>query len=53
MLITGNNYGYFIPSVTFIGVGAIKYAPEKIKALGSKKALIVTDKGIEIGRAHV
>ena len=46
MLITGNNYGYFIPSVTFIGVGAIKHAPEKIKALGSKKALVVTDKGI-------
>lgn len=46
MLITGNNYGYFIPSVTQIGVGAVKVAGEKIKALGGTKPLIVTDKGI-------
>jgi len=46
MLITGNNYGYFIPSVTQIGVGAVKIAGEKIKALGGTKPLIVTDKGI-------
>jgi alcohol dehydrogenase len=46
MLITGNNYGFFIPSVTQIGVGAVKMCGEKIKALGGTKPLIVTDKGI-------
>jgi alcohol dehydrogenase len=39
-------YGYFIPSVTLIGIGAAKQIPEKIKALGGSKPLIVTDKGI-------
>ncbi len=39
-------YGFFIPSVTLIGIGAAKQIPEKIKALGGEKPLIVTDKGI-------
>jgi alcohol dehydrogenase len=39
-------YGYFIPSVTLIGIGAHKQIPEKIAALGGSKPLIVTDKGI-------
>ena len=39
-------YGYFIPSVTLIGIGAAKEIPAKIKALGGTKPLIVTDKGI-------
>jgi len=39
-------YGYFIPSVTLIGIGASKQIPDKIKALGGSKPLIVTDKGI-------
>ena len=39
-------YGYFIPSVTLIGIGAAKQIPEKIQALGGSKPLIVTDKGI-------
>ncbi|MDR3088404.1 MAG: iron-containing alcohol dehydrogenase [Desulfobulbaceae bacterium] len=39
-------YGYFIPSVTLIGIGAAKQIPEKIRALGASKPLIVTDKGI-------
>ncbi|PIE57362.1 MAG: L-threonine dehydrogenase [Desulfobulbus propionicus] len=39
-------YGYFIPSVTLIGIGAAKEIPAKIQALGGKKPLIVTDKGI-------
>jgi alcohol dehydrogenase len=38
--------GYFIPSVTLIGIGAAKEIPAKIKALGGTKPLIVTDKGI-------
>ena len=39
-------FGYFIPSVTLIGIGAAKEIPGKIKALGGTKPLIVTDKGI-------
>jgi alcohol dehydrogenase len=39
-------YGFFIPSVTLIGIGASKQIPEKIKALGGSKPLIVTDGGI-------
>ena len=39
-------YGYFIPSVTLIGIGASKEIPAKIKALGGEKPLIVADKGI-------
>ena len=39
-------YGFFIPSVTLIGIGASKQIPEKIKALGGSKPLVVTDKGI-------
>ena len=39
-------FGFFIPSVTLIGIGAHKEIPGKIKALGGKKPLLVTDKGI-------
>ena len=39
-------YGFFIPSVTLIGIGASKLIPEKIKALGGSKPLVVTDKGV-------
>lgn len=39
-------YGFFIPRVTLIGIGASKAIPEKIKALGGTKPLIVTDMGI-------
>jgi len=39
-------YGFFIPSVTLIGVGASQAIPEKIKALGGSKPLLVTDQGI-------
>ncbi|PID72697.1 MAG: L-threonine dehydrogenase, partial [Desulfobulbus propionicus] len=39
-------YGYFIPSVTLIGIGAAKQIPAKIADLGGSKPLIVTDKGI-------
>jgi len=46
MAIREEVYGYFIPSVTLIGIGAAKQIPEKIKALGGSKPLIVTDKGI-------
>jgi alcohol dehydrogenase len=46
MAIREEVYGYFIPSVTLIGIGAAKEIPAKIKALGGSKPLIVTDKGI-------
>jgi alcohol dehydrogenase len=46
MAIVEQVYGYFIPSVTLIGIGAAKEIPAKIKALGGSKPLIVTDKGI-------
>ncbi len=39
-------FGFFIPSVTLMGIGAHKEIPAKIRALGSKKPLLVTDKGI-------
>lgn len=39
-------FGYFIPSVTLIGIGAHKEIPAKIRALGGTKPLIVSDKGI-------
>ncbi|MBI9112928.1 iron-containing alcohol dehydrogenase [Maridesulfovibrio ferrireducens] len=39
-------YGFFIPSVTLIGIGAHKEIPARIRSLGGKKPLLVTDKGI-------
>ncbi|OGW42412.1 MAG: L-threonine dehydrogenase [Nitrospirae bacterium GWD2_57_9] len=39
-------YGFFIPTVTLMGIGAHKQLGSRIKALGGKKPLIVTDKGI-------
>ncbi|MGB3221526.1 MAG: hypothetical protein WBB23_01875 [Desulforhopalus sp.] len=46
MAIREEVYGYFIPSVTLIGIGAAKQIPAKIRDLGGSKPLIVTDKGI-------
>lgn len=39
-------FGFFIPTVTLMGIGAHKEIPNQIKTLGAKKPLIVTDKGI-------
>ncbi|MCG8530008.1 MAG: iron-containing alcohol dehydrogenase [Desulfovibrionales bacterium] len=38
--------GFYIPSVTLMGIGAHKEIPAKIRALGGNKPLLVTDKGI-------
>jgi len=46
MAVNEQVYGFFIPSVTLIGIGAAKQIPAKIKALGGSKPLIVTDGGI-------
>lgn len=39
-------YGFFIPTVTLMGIGSHKQLGEQIKTLGAKKPLLVTDKGI-------
>jgi len=39
-------YGFFIPNVTLMGIGAYKEIGGKVKALGGKKPFICTDKGI-------
>lgn len=46
MAVAEQVFGFFIPSVTLIGIGASKLIPEKIKALGGSKPLLVTDKGV-------
>lgn len=37
---------FFMPSVNFVGAGALKMASPKIKSVGFKHPLIITDKGI-------
>ncbi len=39
-------FGFFIPTVTLMGVGAHKDTGNQVKALGGKKPFICTDKGI-------
>lgn len=39
-------YGFFIPTVTLFGFGAANEIPGKIRSIGGKKPLIVTDRGI-------
>jgi alcohol dehydrogenase len=39
-------YGFFIPTVTLMGVGAYKEIGKQIQTLGGKKPFICTDKGI-------
>ena len=39
-------FGFYIPTVTLMGVGAHKEIGSQIKTLGGKKAFICTDKGI-------
>lgn len=52
MALADQTFGFFIPTVSLMGVGSAKEAGEQVKALGAKKALIVTDKGISaIGMA--
>jgi len=46
MAIREQVYGFFIPSVTLIGIGAHREIPNRFKLLGVKTPLIVTDKGI-------
>ncbi|NMC48925.1 MAG: iron-containing alcohol dehydrogenase, partial [Desulfovibrio sp.] len=39
-------YGFFIPTITLFGIGAANEIPAKIRSIGGKKPLIVTDRGI-------
>jgi alcohol dehydrogenase len=39
-------FGFFIPTVTLMGIGAHKEIGKQVKTLGASKPLIVTDKGI-------
>ena len=38
---------FYMPCVSFIGAGALKQAADKMRSFGFKKALLVTDQGIE------
>lgn len=39
-------FGFFMPSVNLMGIGAVKQVGDRIKSIGRKKALIVTDAGL-------
>jgi len=46
MALADQVFGFFIPTVTLMGIGAHKELGEQIKSLGGKKPFICTDKGI-------
>lgn len=46
MAVAEQVYGFFIPTVTLMGVGAHKQIGEQVKVLGGTKPFICTDKGI-------
>ncbi len=46
MALADQVFGFYIPTVTLMGIGAHKDLGEQVKALGGTKPLICTDKGI-------
>lgn len=46
MAVAEQVYGFYIPTVTLMGVGAYKQIGEQVNVLGGKKPFICTDKGI-------
>eukprot|EP01039_Chlorochromonas_danica_P001955 gene1955-2133_t len=47
-------YGFFMPSVSLMGIGAINEIGARVASLGSKKPLIVTDSGmVKLGKADL
>jgi alcohol dehydrogenase len=46
MALADQVFGFYIPTVTLMGIGAHKQLGEQVKSLGGTKPLIVTDKGI-------
>ncbi|MCR5259273.1 MAG: iron-containing alcohol dehydrogenase [Desulfovibrio sp.] len=43
----GQVTAFFIPNVTLVGRGAVKEVPARLKALGGKYPLLVTDQGVK------
>jgi alcohol dehydrogenase len=46
MALGEQTYGFFIPTVSLMGIGSSKETGDQVKALGATKALLVTDKGL-------
>ena len=46
MALADQTYGFYIPTVSLMGVGSSKEAGDQAKALGATKLLIVTDAGL-------
>lgn len=46
MALADQTFGFYIPTVTLMGIGAHKELGEQIKSLGGKKPFICTDQGI-------
>lgn len=46
MALADQVYGFYIPTVTLMGIGAHKELTDQVQALGGKKPFICTDKGI-------
>ena len=46
MALADQTYGFFIPTVSLMGVGSAKETGDQAKALGATKLLIVTDAGL-------
>jgi len=46
MALADEVFGFYIPTVTLMGIGAHKQLGEQMQALGGKKPFICTDKGI-------
>ena len=46
MALGEQTYGFYIPTVSLMGIGSAKETGGQVKALGASKALLVTDKGI-------
>lgn len=46
MALGEQTYGFYIPTVSLMGIGSAKEAGDQVKALGATKALLVTDKGL-------
>jgi alcohol dehydrogenase len=46
MALGEQTYGFYIPTVSLMGIGSAKETGGQVKALGAAKALLVTDKGL-------
>jgi alcohol dehydrogenase len=46
MALADEVFGFYIPTVTFMGIGAHKKLGDQIQSLGAEKPFLVTDKGI-------